>query len=394
MKNILILTLILILSGCKDNLIAPTVVCTEDAGITLNSSHPKAAALQAKMDEYIAKGVPGITVLIADDDGVWTNSAGYADIENDIKMQPCHLNKLGSVTKMMVGALAWQLIQDGLLDIDEPIKTYIPDVASQITNGDEITFGMLLNHTSGIYDVAGDLNFNLAVVNDFSYSWSTEEILEFMKDKPATHEPGTTVSYSNSNTMIEALIIETVTGRKHGELLTERILQPLGMNSTVYYDYADDFPTDRLAQGYLDFNNDGGAIQNISALNPGSGNGYTGVYSTVTDLYRFMKALMIDKTLTTEENLDKIFASFQSTSSGYWMSSIGAIHNEFRLTLPENQPAYGHAGGDIGYSANLDYLPHNNTIFAATYNYGINLRTALRDEIIDLQVELIEIMAE
>jgi hypothetical protein len=76
------------------------------------------------------------------------------------------------------------------------------------------------------------------------------------------------------------------------------------------------------------------------------------------------------------------------------MSSIGAIHNEFRLTLPENQPAYGHAGGDIGYSANLDYLPHNNTIFAATYNYGINLRTALRDEIIDLQVELIEIMAE
>ena len=394
MRNILILALILILSGCKDNLIAPTVVCTEDAGITLNSSHPKAAALQAKMDEYIAKGVPGITVLIADDDGVWTNSAGYADIENDIKMQPCHLNKLGSVTKMMVGALAWQLIQDGLLDTDEPIKTYIPDVASQITNGDKITFGMLLNHTSGIYDVAGDLNFNLAVVNDFSYSWSTEEVLEFLKNKPATHEPGTTVSYSNSNTMIEALIIETVTGRKHGELLTERILQPLGMNSTVYYDYADDFPTDRLAQGYLDFNNDGGEIQNISALNPGSGNGYTGVYSTVTDLYRFMKALMIDKTLTTEENLDKIFASFQSTSSGYWMSSVGAIHNEFRLTLPENQPAYGHAGGDIGYSANLDYLPHNNTVFAATYNYGINLRTALRDEIIDLQVELIEIMAE
>ena len=86
MRNILILALILILSGCKDNLIAPTVVCTEDAGITLNSSHPKAAALQAKMDEYIAKGVPGITVLIADDDGVWTNSAGYADIENDIKI--------------------------------------------------------------------------------------------------------------------------------------------------------------------------------------------------------------------------------------------------------------------------------------------------------------------
>ncbi len=394
MRNILILTLILALSSCKDSLIAPTVVCTEDAGIALNELHPKAAALQAKMDEYIGKGIPGITVLIADDDGIWTNSAGYADIENGIKMQPCHLNKLGSITKMMVGTLAWQLIQDGLLAIDEPIETYIPDVANQITNGDEITFGMLLNHTSGIYDVAGDLNYNLAVVNDFSYSWSSEEILEFMKNKPATHEPGTAISYSNSNTMIEALIIEKVTGRKHGELLTERILQPLGMNSTVYYDYSDDFPTDRLAQGYLDFNNDGGAIQNISALNPGSGNGFTGVYSTVTDLYRFMKALMVDKTLTTQENLDEIFASFQLAPGGYWMSSVGAIHNEFRQTLPEDQPAYGHGGGDIGYSANLNYLPHNNTIFASTYNYGINLGTALRDEVVNLQVELIEIMAE
>lgn len=394
MKNILILALIIIISSCKESLIAPTVVCTEDADITLNMSHPKAAALQAKMDEFIGKGIPGITVLIADDDGIWTSSSGYADIENDIKMQPCHLNKLGSITKMMVGALAWQLIQEGKLSIDEPIKTYIPDVASQITNSDDITFGMLLNHTSGIYDVARDLNYNLAVVNDFSYSWSSEEILGFISNKPATHLPGEAVSYSNSNTMIEALIIEAVTGKKHGELLMERILKPLGMNSTVYYDYSGDFPTDRLAQGYLDFNNDGGSIQNISALNPGSGNGYTGVYSTVTDLYRFMKALMIDKTLTTDENLTKIFNSFRLAPGGSWMSSIGGIHNEFRLTLPAEKPAYGHGGGDIGFSANLDYLPHNNTIFAGTYNYGTNLGTALREEISNLQVELIKIMAE
>jgi D-alanyl-D-alanine carboxypeptidase len=394
MRNILILALIILISSCKESLIAPTVVCSEDADITLNESHPKAAALQAKMDEFIGKGIPGITVLIADSNGIWTGSTGYADIENDIKMQPCHLNKLGSVTKMMVGALAWQLIQEGKLSIDEPIKTYIPDVASQITNGDDITFGMLLNHTSGIYDVAGDLNFNLGVVNDFSYSWTSEEIVDFMANKPATHLPGEEVQYSNSNTMIEALIIEAVTGQKHGELLTDRILKPLGMNSTVYYDYSGDFPTDRLAQGYLDFNNDGGSIQNISELNPGSGNGYTGVYSTVTDLYRFMKALMVDKTLITDENLTKIFDSFRLAPGDAWMSSVGGIHNEFRLVLPAEKPAYGHGGGDIGYSANLNYLPHNNTIFAATYNYGTNLRTALREEIVNLQVELMEVMAE
>ena len=66
--------------------------------------------------------------------------------------------------------------------------------------------------------------------------------------------------------------------------MEEHIFEPLGMDQTVYYDYAEDFPYKNLAQGYVDFNNDGNSIENISNLNPGSGNGFTGVYSTVADL--------------------------------------------------------------------------------------------------------------
>ena len=390
-NKILILFTFLFLVSCQKDLIQPTPVCTEDSSLTLNSNHPKAVAIQAKMDEYIAKGIPGMTVLIADDDGIWIQSAGYADIENGTLMQPCHINKLGSVTKMMVGALVWQLIQDGLLDINEPIKTYIPDVASQITNGDDITLAMLLQHTSGIKDVGRTLGYNLAVINDYTRSWTSEEILPYIANQPATNLPGESANYSNTNTMLSGMIIEAVTGRPHGDLLKERIFQPLGMNSTVYYDYSEAFPIDRLAQGYLDFNNDGGAIQNISNLNPGSGNGYTGVYSTVSDLYLFMKALLVDKILTSEDNLDLIFDSF--TEDINW-TSIGGILREFQDRLPEDQKAYGHGGGDIGYAANLDYLPHNNTIFAASYNYGTNLRTDLGAEVWTLQGELMEIMAE
>ncbi len=380
--------------GCQDAFITPTMQCAGDASVVLNANHPKAAAIQAKMNEYIAKGLPGMTVFIADTDGVWMASAGMADAENGVAMQPCHINKLGSVTKMMVGALVWQFVQDGQLDINEKISAYIPDVASQITNGDEITLGMLLNHTSGIHDVASDAGFNIAVINDFARSWTSEEILKFIAGKPARHAPGAEKRYSNTNTMLEGMIIEAVTGRPHGELLKERIFQPLNMTSTVYFDYSDAFPIDRLAQGYLDFNNDGGAIQNISNLNPGSGNGYTGVYSTVTDLYRFIKALLVDKTLTTPSNLDIIFAEMQTRTDDSWMSSIGGIHNEYRGVLPATKPAYGHAGGDIGYSANLNYLPHNQTIFAATFNYGTNLPTTLGAELGKLRAELIEIMAE
>lgn len=387
----------LAIAGCRtDAFIAPTEACEyAPAAFTVNDNHPKAVALRLKMQEYLQKGVPGMTVLIADSSGVWVGSAGYADIHNDILMQPCHVNKLGSITKMMMGTVIWQLIQDNLLDINDPISDYIPEVASRITNGNAITVGMLVNHTSGIYDIARDLGFNLAVVNDYTKSWTAEEVLAFVEGKPATNAPGEAVSYSNTNTLLEGLIIEAITGQPHGRVLQDRILTPLGLSNTYYYDYGSDFPTALLAQGYLDFNNDGQAmIQNISALNPGSGTGYTGVYSTVEDLYVYMKALLVDQTLISPSNLTFILDNMTDAYDGAWFSSYGAIHNESRHLFDAATPVYGHAGGDIGYSANLNYLPHNGTIYAATFNYGTNLPSALGDILNELRDELLQIAAQ
>ncbi|MFT5834038.1 MAG: D-alanyl-D-alanine carboxypeptidase [Cognaticolwellia sp.] len=391
--SILIITLSII-SSCGKVSIEPTTTCINDATITINDSHPKATELQAIMDKYIAKGIPGVSVLINDDDGFWMASAGMADIENSIEMQPCHINKLGSITKMMLGTLVWQLIQDGTLNIDDKMSKHLPDVANKIENGDDITLGMLINHTSGIYDIARDLGYNLAVINDMTRSWTEEDILNYIEGKTPTNLPGEEVNYSNSNTMLVGMIIEAATGHQHGALLKSRIFEPIGMDNTVYFDYSNNFPITHLAQGYLDLNNDGGSIQNISNLNPGSGNGYTGVYSTVTDLYRFMNALLREKTLITPDNLEFIFDNMVEANSGSWKSSYGAIHDEQRNLLGENIHAYGHGGGDIGYSANLDFFPHNNTIFAATFNYGTNLPSALGGEVNELRKELYLKMAE
>lgn len=394
-KYIFVLTLMVSLVACnRHKLIQPTQPCTLSSEFPLNTQHPKAPKIQALMNEYAAKGIPGMSVLIHDKDGFWYGSKGYADLEGGVMMQPCNINKLGSITKMMMATVAWQLVQQGKLDLEKPISTYIPEVASKITNGKDIKVSMLIDHTSGIYDIGGDLGYNLAVVNDFTKSWTSDEILAYIANKPATNLPGATVNYSNSNTMLEGMIIEKVSGRKHGELLKELILQPLGMNSTYYYNYAQPFPTNILAQGYLDFNNDGGDIQNISNLNPGSGNAYTGVYSTVGDLYKFMNALLVEKKLTTPDNLNFIFSNMRSNDENTYQTSMGGIHREFKEHLPDSIIAYGHGGGDIGYSANLDYLPHNNTIFAATFNYGSNLPSPLREELTKLRNALIKVMAE
>lgn len=398
MKNVFIAIILSIsLLGCeKDISIQPTSVCTNDNSIVINPIHPKGAKIQAIVDKYIDLGIPGANVLINDDDGFWISSGGYADIANNIEMEACYITKLGSITKMMFGTLTWLQVQEGKININDPISNYIPDVAGRITNGREITVAMLLNHTSGIYDVVKDLNFNLAMMNDFSKSWSSEELLKYIENKPALFEPGEKVKYCNSNTLIEALILEEVTGKTQLELLQEYIFNPLGMENTVYYNYSTEFPKSNLAQGYIDFYNEGGSIQNISNLNPGSGNGYTGVYSTVSDLYKYMNALLREKELINPTNLDEIFNSFRPliTDEQNFNTSIGAIHDDKRSVLPTNIHAYGHEGDDVGYCANLDYFPHNNTIFAATYNYGRGLPTELGDLLDEFRNELFLVMAE
>ena len=393
-RLLLCLGLLALLGGCRPDPIGPGAPCEPTYPFALNPEHPKRAAIEATLDRYIAQGIPGATVLISDDDGEWVVSRGYANLEAEILMQPCHLNKLGSITKLMMGTLAWQLIQDGQLALSDPISQHISETAAGLTNGEAITVGMLLDHSAGVYEIARDLGYNLAVINDFTKVWTAEEILAYVEGKPATHAPGDSLAYSNTHTLLLAMCMEAATGRPHGELLRTRIFEPLGMAQTVYYQFEGDFPTDQVAQGYLDFHNDGGAIQNMSTLNPGN-LAFTGVYSTVTDLYRLMDALLREQTLTTPENLAFILNHFRSVKGQEWRASFGAIHDEYRDVLQDSTVrAYGHAGGDIGYSASLSYFPHNRTIFVGTYNYGTNLPTSLGSTLMEMRDELVRIMAQ
>ena len=389
MKKLIYLLYILILVSCSKHFIAPTDVCIDNPDFLQSSlAHPKGEAFQAILDQYISNGIPGVTLLVADSHGVWTGAAGYADIQNNILMQPCHILKPGSVTKMIIGNIMWQLQEEGQVNIEDPISNYIPELAANITYGDQITIKMLLNHTSGIYPIARDLNYNLAVVNDFTRRWSAEEIIQYFTNKPATNLPGQKFYYSNTNTLISELIIESITNEPLETTLTEKVCAPLGMNNTVYYDYSEEFPLSNLAQGYVDFHNDGGNIQNISDLNPGSGNGYTGLYSNAEDMYLFAKALFIDHSLISESSLNEILDSFVYSESGNSASSSGAIHRQDIELFGDSIMAYGHSGGDIGYAAHVTFIENSKTIIVINYNYGTQFWTPMGDLINNLKEEI------
>ena len=392
-KLIFIISVIFLFTDCTKHFIAPTDICIDNPEFLQSSlAHPKGEAFQAVLDKYISDGIPGATLLVADSHGVWTGAAGYADIQNNIVMQPCHILKPGSVTKMIIGNVMWQLQEEGKVNIEDLIANYVPELAVNITNGDQITIKMLLNHTSGIYPIARDLNYNLAVVNDFTRGWSSEEIIQYFTNKPATNLPGEKYYYSNTNTLISELIIESITNEPLEVTLENKVFNPLGMNNTVYFDYSEEFPLGNLAQGYVDFHNDGGNIQNISDLNPGSGNGYTGLYSNAEDMYLFAKALFIENSLISENSLIEILDSFFYSESGNSASSSGAIHRQDIEFFGDSILAYGHSGGDIGYAAHVTFIENSETIVVINYNYGTQFWTPMADKINEMKKEIYSIV--
>ena len=97
-------SLFLIVFACEKAEIVPSLPCSPFPSAT----HSKADLYQSILDEYTQKGLPGISLLIRDQEGEWSGSAGMADLQEGIPLQTCHVSKVASVTKLFVGVLVMQ----------------------------------------------------------------------------------------------------------------------------------------------------------------------------------------------------------------------------------------------------------------------------------------------
>lgn len=376
-----------LLLGCYK----PDVVDTETCTYTFpegNEDHPKHEVYQDIMVKYRKKGLPGMTVLMEDENGIWVGSEGKADIENNVDFLPCHPSKAASITKMMVATLTFMLHEEGKLDIDDPIADYVDDkIIRNIKNADQVSIKNCLQHTTGIYDLITDGEFYLAVLNNPNKHWKAEELARYAFNRDPYFEANTDAKYSNTNTLLVSLVLDEVLGFSHAEALRNRIWCPLTMNDT-YYQSREALP-DYVAQGYYDLYNDG-SIVNVSNLITGSGNGYGGVYSTVFDLRKFMRALYYDKTLIEEEHVE-MMQEFEYVDEKL-ETGVGMLR---RFKDVSDHAGVGHSGRDLGYSADLFAFPtSNDRLMIFFVNYGTDGDTHLRQIFWDFEAEMIRALVE
>jgi len=355
-----------------------------------SASHPKASVYQSLLDDYVDQGLPGAILLIHDSSGLWMGAAGSADLKEGIPMSPCIISKIASVTKIYTGVLVLQLVDQGLINLDAPVGEYLPDDRiKKVENASESTIRQLMNHTSGIYDFISDQEFYLAVLNDPAHNWEPDDLLKFTFHKDPYFAPGADCYYSNTNFLLLSMILDEVTGRPHCDMMRSNIFMPLGLTHSFYY-WHDPIP-DYIAQGYFDLYNNG-SICNVTNYNTGSGNGSGGIYADVYDMMVFIEALLVNKTLISQESLDQMLTFDQPLEPETYRYTGLAIYKDFITREDTTEYSYGHRGRDLGYSADLDWFPKNNTTMALIVNYGTDgesplkpvfkeLRNAIVDEI-------------
>lgn len=268
------------------------------------------------------------------------------------------------------------------------ISNWLPEsVLQKIPNGRLATLGQLMNHESGIPDIAEEDNFYLAVLNNRNKLWTSYELIDFIQGSPAVFTPGDTAIYSNTNTLLIGLILEKISGKSQGLLLRERIIEPLGMHNTFYHPY-DALPT-YAAQGYYDLYRTH-TLVNVSNFMTGNGCGYNGVYSNVMDLYLFIDASMVKQTFLSQRSLEYMMNTGKTDGNnryGYGMMR--------KFIDREPNAGWGHSGRDLGYTANLFYFPGQNGRPAVSHallvNYGTDADSFLKETFYQFQAELLDL---
>ena len=187
-----------------------------------------------------------------------------------------------------------QLYEKELLDLDDAISKYIPDMVY----GDEITIKHLITHTSGIANYTDMIGMIQIEPEDLD----KETVIDLIKNYPPIFEPGTNWQYNNSGYVLLGDIVEKISGLTLEEYLEENIFKPLKMNNTGVY--SDKKEASDLAIGYTGFLDFKPIENNETIIKTTYGSGY--MYSTVEDLFKWDMALKTEK-LVKSETLDMIF---------------------------------------------------------------------------------------
>lgn len=231
--------------------------------------------------------MPGLSVAVMHGDFRWSGGFGYADVENEVPARADSSYRMASVTKPMTAVAVLKLVDEGKVDLDAEVQTYVPHFPRK---PHKVTIRQLLAHQGGISHYRDYMK-----EGRIREPKSTREAIEIFADFDLVAEPGTAYRYSSYGYNLLGAVIEGASGKSYGEYMTENVWMPLGMMSTRMDD-----PRALVAHRVTGYVLEDGKLRRSEYVDISSRFGGGGTRSTVDDMIRFIEGLANGKVLKTE----------------------------------------------------------------------------------------------
>ena len=280
-------------------------------------------AVATYVDEYAnAHHYSGSILIQWHDKSRLARSYGLASVPFRVPNTQQTRYKIASVTKLFTSVLVLQLYEQHKLDLNQPIKTYLPDYPGDA--GGTITIEQLLHHTSGlpsfdaITDQASALRDGIPV---YQLPHTSDQLMAQFSRRPPTDVPGKAFHYNNADYVVLGKIIERMYHQPYEQVVQERILDPLHMTDSGVLHHGD--IVDRLADTYW-YPDDRKVLSRDLPVYPENWYAAGAMYATTDDLMKFADALFGYRLIASDALKKMIEPGLDEYGDGMWSYTITA----------------------------------------------------------------------
>lgn len=300
--------------------------------------------------EMKAQRMPAVSVAVKQGDFIWARGFGLADVDNNVAATEESSYRMGSVSKPFTAVAVLELAEEGKIDLDAEVQTYVPYFPKK---AHPVTVRQLLSHLGGIshykdYDKEGRIK----------EPKSTREALAIFQDFDLIAEPGTAYNYTSYGYNLLGAVIEGASGKPYGQYLTENVWKPLGMTATRMDDPRALIP--HRVSGYV---LEKGELKRSEYVDISSRFGGGGSRSTVLDMIRFLEGLSNGKILKPETR-EAAWSMAQTRDKHYVHYGQG-----FGVYSRNGRYVVAHSGSQQETRTTMSYIPEGKLYIALASNF-------------------------
>jgi CubicO group peptidase (beta-lactamase class C family) len=286
--------------------------------------------------------VPGVSIAVWHNDSVVSAGLGVTSVEHPLPVTADTLFQVGSISKTFTGTMLMQLAEAGKIDLDTPVKTYLPKFKMADSNVTaNLTTRHLLTHTGGwMGDYFNDLGNN---------DNALELMVKSLRTLPQISSLGTLWSYNNAGFNIAGRLIEVLTNQTYEQAAQQMLFNPLKLSKSFFYPN-DAILTQRFAVGHQKWP-DGVRVATPWAIGRAA-NAVGGVVSTVKDLLRYAQFHSGNGNAIIERSSLLAMRTAQTSAGGR-----GDMGITWFIRQHDDVTSYGHGGATKGQKATFRFIP-------------------------------------